>query len=239
MLLLVFVFAVLCVMAIRQMASGTNGGNQPGTHASGSDATTSGELEKAGDLHGRSGKHAKERILHDAIRAVDQKLDELEISRVVDQSEALRRVNASPFIRERYKLGEDVEFCEQKVESKVIRRPNLAEEVEIRKLIDSGLAAVDGLEAATAAELRQQILDRHLDYKSGFMIVERATWKKPVIARDYIFHYHTEKVKRWDQEEGHTFGPDDETTAPGDLKAKGNERREAYIRRFGHLFEPR
>lgn len=184
------------------------------------------------DSHERPGRHDKERKLHEAIRALDQKLDALEISRVVDQSEGLRRVKASPFIRERYQLGEDVEFCEQQVVSKVIRRPSAGEEAEIRELVDSGLAAIDGLTAEAAGELRQKILSRHLDYEKGYMIVEKAAWKKPVLARDYIIHFHTNKAKRWNQQEGHTFGPDDES-APGDRSGG----REGLIRRFGHLFK--
>jgi hypothetical protein len=177
-------------------------------------------------------KHEKERKLHDAIRAVERKLNDLEISRVVDQSQALRRIKANQFLRARFKLGGDVEFCEQMVESKVIRRPNPTEEAEIRELIDSGLATVDGLEAARTAELKQQLLKQHLNYEMEFIIAERSIWKRPVFAPESITHYHTDKAKRWDAAVGFTFGPEEETTV-GDIKGG----REGSIRRFRHLFD--
>jgi hypothetical protein len=176
-------------------------------------------------------KHQEDRKLHDAIRAVERTLNDLEISRIVDQAQALRRIGVTQHLRESFKLGEEVEFCELIVESKVIRRPNLAEDAEIRELIDSGLAAVDGLEAAHMEELRQQLLKQYLDYEMGFIIAERSIWKRPVIGPESIIHYHTEKAKRWDQAEGHTFGPEEETTV-GYIKGG----REGSIRRFRHIF---
>lgn len=194
-------------------------------------------LQDAGyDRHRRakSGKHEQDRKLREIIRSLDQRLQVLEAGRLVDQATAVRRIKVNPVLRERFKIRDGVEFCDVKVETKLLRRPGREEEREIRGQIDAALAPMVYTDSETAEEIRNQVLKRHLDYEMCFIIVERSEWKDAAGAPVTIVHYHTDEVVRRDQEEGYTLGPADETP-PGDLKGG----RDAYMRRFGYLFEKR
>ena len=191
-------------------------------------------LDAGDDRHRRakSGKHEQDRKLKETIRSLDQSLQALEAGRLVDQATAVRRIKVNPVLRERFKIGDGVEFCDVKVETKLLRRPGREEVREIRSQIDAALAPMVFTDSETVEEIRNQVLKRHLDYEMCFIIVERSEWKDVAGAPVTIVHYHTDEVVRRDQEEGFTLGPKEETTVGEIMGGK-----EAYARRFGYLFE--
>ena len=231
-LLTIVVVLVLLTLGFNQLRTLATNGISKGSHPKPSTNELPNGLSRADGSKALDNMHL--RALEAAVSRINKKIEELEFTRLEDQSDSTRMFPVVPELRTMYQVPNDLSEIKVVVKSRVFRQPSTAEVEEIQQVVSDELSKVDLLTSAEGNKIEEAIKRKYLNYnnKAHKIVCGHFYTDQIGVTHKWYVLFNTDKVMEREASEGVTLTPENPNETE---RGRWNEKAD----RYRYIFENR